>query len=174
MENIIDIKFKAISKDLSQGGFVYGYYVHIKDENRDEHYIVDTDAIRAEIYPDSLCLFTGFKDSNGVEVYTDDIIEFTKIFGRKCIARIDFNNGLMAVADANYEPVYDFFTDEYRFSDIHIIGHCGIGESSLVMDEYENDYYESCVEDPIDVDICIDKISKFWAEFQANGGCTND
>lgn len=38
------------------------------------------------------------------------------------------------------------------------------------MEEYENDYYMSVPYDPIDVDICIDKISKAWAEFQASGG----
>lgn len=172
MENITDIKFKAISKDRSQGGFVYGYYVHIKDENRDEHYIVDTDGIRTEIYPESLCLFTGFKDSNGVEVYTDDIIEYTSTRSyRKMIAWIDFNSGVIAVSDVDYTLVYDFFNSPLPLvKDIHFIGNVNIGDSMRIMDEYENDYYDNCVEDPIDVDICIDKISKAWAEFQANGG----
>ena len=43
MENITDIKFKAVRRDCSSGGFIEGYYVHIKDENRDEHYIVDNE-----------------------------------------------------------------------------------------------------------------------------------
>ena len=173
MENITDIKFKGICKDRSSGGFVYGYYVRIKDENMDEHYIVDADGIKTEIYPDSLCMFTGFKDANGVEVYTDDIIEYTAYTGtksdRKMIARIDFNSGAVAVTDIDYTLVYDFFNSRF-VKDIHVIGNVSIGDSIHVMDEYENDYYESCVEDPIDVDICIDKISKAFAEFQAKGG----
>ena len=170
MENITDIKFKAVRRDCSSGGFIDGYYVHIKDENRDEHYIVDTDGIRTEIYPDSLCLFTGFKDSNGVEVYTDDIIEYTSTRSdQKMIAWIDFNSGVIAVSDVDYTLVYDFFNSQF-VKDIHVIGNVSIGDSMRVMDEYENDYYESCVEDPIDVDVCIDKISKAWSEFKADGG----
>lgn len=158
------IKFKAISK---YGKFVSGYHV----VQHGKHYIVDNSGNYTEVNEDTLCLFTGYKDSNGVDLYTDDIIEYTSTRSdRKMIAWIDFNSGAIAVSDVDYTLVYDFFNSPI-VKDIHFIGNVNIGDSMRVMDEYENDYYDNCVEDPIDVDICIDKISKAWTNFQCIISC---
>lgn len=163
--NVKDIaKFKAISK---YGKFVSGYHV----VQHGKHYIVDNSGNSTEVNEDTLCLFTGYKDINGVDLYTDDIIEYTSTRSdRKMIAWIDFNSGVIAVSDVDYTPVYDFFHSP-SVKNIHFIGNVNIGDSMRVMDEYENDYYESCAEDPIDVDICIDKISKAWNNFQCIISC---
>lgn len=153
------IKFKAISK---HGKFVSGYHV----VQHGKHYIVDNSGNSTEVNEDTLCLFTGYKDSNGVDLYTDDIIEYTSTRSdRKMIAWIDFNSGVIAVSDVDYTLVYDFFNSPF-VKDIHFIGNVNIGDSMRVMDEYENDYYESCVEDPIDVNTCISKISRDCNNFQ--------
>lgn len=163
--NIKDIaKFKAISK---YGKFVCGYHV----VQHGKHYIVDNYGNSTEVNEDTLCLFTGYKDSNGVDLYTDDIIEYTSTRSdRKMIAWIDFNSGAIAVSDVDYTLVYDFFNSQF-VKDIRFIGNVNIGDSMRVMDEYENDYYESCVEDPIDVDDCISKISRDWNNFQRIISC---
>ena len=158
------IKFKAISK---YGKFVSGYHV----VQHGKHYIVDNSGNYDEVNENTLCLFTGYKDSNGVDLYTDDIIEYDHDkYIDKLIARIDFNNGEISVVDVDYTRIDDFF-DSSHISNIKFIGHCGIGESDAVMEEYENDYYMSVPYDPIDVNTCISKISRDWNNFQCIISC---
>lgn len=160
------IKFKAISK---YGKFVFGYHV----VQHGKHFIVDNSGNSTEVDENTLCLFTGYKDINGVDLYTNDIIEYTDTrCDRKMIAWIDFNSGVIAVSDVDYTLVYDFFNSQF-VKDIHFIGNVNIGDSMHIVDEYENDYYESCVEDPIDVNTCIDKISKAWNNFQCSMSSSN-
>ena len=89
----LNIKFRGKSIDTNK--WVYGYY-GVSEEFMDNgytecyyregiqqlHHIIEK-GLEAKVhivYPDSIALYSGYKDKNGVEVYSDSIMESTHVY----------------------------------------------------------------------------------------------
>ena len=93
---IENIKFKA--KRLDNGKWVYGYYYEENSntyiiENRQKESMLNRN-VTYEVDPSTVCMFTGLKDENGVEVYANDIV------------RVEYGE----------EHIYNVEYDDYRFN----------------------------------------------------------
>jgi len=74
-----ELKFKAISKDTEK--WIYGYgVVYYKLENIALiiNHTGNNLLQHNEVYPETICQFTGVKDKDNVEVYDGDIFEDEK------------------------------------------------------------------------------------------------
>ena len=93
---IENIKFKA--KRLDNGKWVCGYFYEENGntyiiENRQKESMLNRN-VTYEVDPSTVCMFTGLKDENGVEVYENDIV------------RVDYGE----------EHIYNVEYDDYRFN----------------------------------------------------------
>ena len=86
----LNIKFRG--KSIKTNKWVYGYYVCSGDggyESKEKiHWIFSGIAGYGlseglilecnEVYPDSVSLYSGYKDKNGIEIYSDSVMESTQ------------------------------------------------------------------------------------------------
>ena len=74
-----EIKFKGIRVD--NGGWIYGDLVHyffIKMGKRTDHVSIGVDLDFYDVIPETVCIFPGLKDKNGVEIYERDKFKYRK------------------------------------------------------------------------------------------------
>ena len=118
------IKFKALA--YSQN-WVYGNFIHSKrfEGCSNEFRIHEPDTgIEHDVIGDTVCEFTGIKDSNGVDIYEGDILQNT-LDERLFNWIIFFENGSFGIRNIGVDGfIGDFFNinSPYFFIDRAIIG----------------------------------------------------
>lgn len=68
MKRIIEFR----GKRLDNHEWVYGHYTQGTENN---HYITNPDGAVWEVYPETICQYSGIVDVNSNEVYEDDIVK---------------------------------------------------------------------------------------------------
>ena len=77
-----EIKFKA--KSVCGGAWVYGNFIHSKrfEGCPNEYRIHNQDTgIESDVWPETVCEFTGMVDRKGIEIYEHDIVEYCNADG---------------------------------------------------------------------------------------------
>lgn len=100
--NIEDIKFKA--KSLDNGEWVEGSLVKSYLNSKYQTYIIPIfnrtgDIKIVEVNPSTVCMFTGFKDREGNEIYEHDIIS---IFEGREPCEVIFEKGCFIASNHVY------------------------------------------------------------------------
>ena len=100
--NIEDIKFKA--KRLDNGEWVEGSLVKSYLNSKYQTYIIPIfnragDIKTVEVNPSTVCMFTGFKDREGNEIYEHDIIS---IFEGREPCEVIFEKGCFIASNHVY------------------------------------------------------------------------
>ena len=100
--NIEDIKFKA--KRLDNGEWVEGSLIKSYLNSKEQAYIIPIfnrtgDIKIVEINPSTVCMFTGFKDREGNEIYEHDIIS---IFEGREPCEVIFEKGCFIASNHVY------------------------------------------------------------------------
>ena len=161
------IRFCATRADNDSGEPIVGSLVHIVNSGLfHEYYIIESDGMKTRVIPETICMFTGFKDSLGNDIYTGDVIHYKwsyvnhpEKYDRLADVILDNVGGCIYVSDVNGNGLYDFLQDPH-ISEVKVVGHLHQGDTDLCMDEYMwwYEYSEDDVQDPFDIDRCIDTI----------------
>lgn len=158
------IKFCATRADNDSGDQIVGSLVRVEDE----YFIIEKDGMKTRVIPETICMFTGFKDSLGNDIYTGDIISYkwsyigsSDKFDRLVDVVFDDVGYCIYVSDVNGNSMYDFLHDSH-ISDAKVIGHLHQGNTDLCMDEYMYwlEYTDSYEYDKFDITKCINSIAE--------------
>ncbi len=104
------IKFRAISIEDDNDGWVYGYYTYSSPQGlMDKHWIIDPIGDLIKINPETICQFTGLHDKEGREIYEEDIIEYqTDHFNGNDYEKI-MEKSLIKYDEGGFEPLWSMF-----------------------------------------------------------------
>lgn len=177
------IKFCATRADNDSGGQIVGSLTHIVNSGLfHEYYIIESDGMKTRVIPETICMFTGFKDHFGNDIYTGDIISYKWSYvnypGKyNRIVDVIFDDAgcCIYVSDADGNGLYDFLNDPH-ISEVKVIGHLHQGETDLYMDEYMLwfEYSEDDTQDPFDIDKCITGITESGKKYMESRGAYNE
>lgn len=163
------IKFCATRADNDSGEQIVGSLTHIVNSGLfHEYYIIESDGMKTRVIPETICMFTGFKDHFGNDIYTGDVISYkwsyigsSDKFDRLVDVIFDDVGYCIYVSDVNGNSLYDFLHDQH-ISDAKVIGHLHQGNTDLCMDEYMYwlEYTDSYEYDQFDINKCINSIAE--------------
>lgn len=172
------IKFCATRADNDSGDQIVGSLVRVEDE----YFIVEKDGMKTRVIPETICMFTGFKDSLGNDIYTGDVISYkwsyigsSDKFDRLVDVVFDDVGYCIYVSDVNGTCLYDFLHDQH-ISDAKVIGHLHQGNTDLCMDEYMYwlEYTDSYEYDKFDINKCISSIAESGKKYLESRSAYNE
>ena len=172
------IKFCATRADNDSGDQIVGSLVRVEDE----YFIVEKDGMKTRVIPETICMFTGFKDSLGNDIYTGDVISYKwsylslpRKYDRLVDVVFDDVGCCIYVSDADGNCLYDFLRNSH-ISEAKVIGHIHQGSTDLFMDEYMwwIEYGENDEQDPFDFDKCLSGITESGKKYLESRGVYNE
>lgn len=108
--NIQDIAFRGAYDKKSE--FVEGY--HAYDEDLGIHYIITKNSTKFEVDPNSLGIYTGKTDKNGVKIYTGDILSLngeTDMWSTMC--------GVVELRRCQFINAYNYNGDVEKYDSVN-------------------------------------------------------